>query len=74
VWTSVARDGALAGPDIGGLRECLAAYGGPVIVSGGVSTRRDLEECARAGAAGAIVGRALYEGRLDLREALALSS
>lgn len=71
VRTDVGRDGALLGPDLDGLRACVDAYGGPVIASGGVATIEDLDACAQAGAAGAIVGRALYEGRLDLSEALA---
>jgi phosphoribosylformimino-5-aminoimidazole carboxamide ribotide isomerase len=71
IRTDVGRDGALLGPDVEGLRRCVAAYGGPVIASGGVATVEDLQSCAEAGAAGAIVGRALYEGRLDLSEALA---
>jgi phosphoribosylformimino-5-aminoimidazole carboxamide ribotide isomerase len=71
VRTDVGRDGALLGPDIDGLRACIEAYRGPVIASGGVATVEDLDACAQAGAAGAIVGRALYEGRLDLSDALA---
>jgi len=71
VRTDVGRDGALLGPDIDGLRACVDAYGGPVIASGGVAGVEDLDACAQAGAAGAIVGRALYEGRLDLSDALA---
>lgn len=70
VRTDVGRDGALLGPDIEGLRACIAAYGGPVIASGGIATIADLEACAAAGAHAAIVGRALYEGRLDLSDAL----
>jgi phosphoribosylformimino-5-aminoimidazole carboxamide ribotide isomerase len=70
IRTDVGRDGALLGPDIEGLRECVQTYGGEVIASGGVATIDDLDHCAEAGARGAIVGRALYEGRLDLSEAL----
>ncbi len=70
IRTEVGRDGALLGPDIEGLRSCIEVYGGPVIASGGVATVDDLEACAGAGAYGAIVGRALYEGRLDLSQAL----
>jgi phosphoribosylformimino-5-aminoimidazole carboxamide ribotide isomerase len=70
VRTDVGRDGALLGPDIEGLRATVNTYGGPVIASGGVATLEDLEACAGAGAAGAIVGRALYEGRLDLSAVL----
>ncbi|HXA28150.1 MAG TPA: 1-(5-phosphoribosyl)-5-[(5-phosphoribosylamino)methylideneamino] imidazole-4-carboxamide isomerase [Candidatus Angelobacter sp.] len=70
IRTDVGRDGALLGPDVDGLRSTIAAYQGDVIASGGVATIADLDACAAAGASGAIVGRALYEGRLDLSEAL----
>jgi phosphoribosylformimino-5-aminoimidazole carboxamide ribotide isomerase len=72
IRTDVGRDGALGGPDVDGLEECVAAYGGPVIASGGISSVEDLIAVADAGASGAIVGRALYEGRLDLGAALEL--
>lgn len=74
VVTNVARDGALTGPDLEGLERCIAAYDGPVIASGGVSSLEDLISLADAGATGAIVGRALYEGRFDLPSALRLFS
>jgi len=70
IRTDIARDGVMTGPDEPGLRACIAAFGGPVIASGGIATIADLEICAHVGAAGTIVGRALYEGRLDLNEAL----
>ena len=70
--TDVGRDGALMGPDVDGLEECVAAYPGPVIASGGIRSLEDLIAVADAGASGAIVGRALYEGRLDLAAALDL--
>jgi phosphoribosylformimino-5-aminoimidazole carboxamide ribotide isomerase len=72
VRTDVGRDGALTGPDVDGLEECVAAYGGPVIASGGIRSVEDLIGVADAGASGAIVGRALYEGRLDLSAAFDL--
>jgi phosphoribosylformimino-5-aminoimidazole carboxamide ribotide isomerase len=72
VLTNVARDGALTGPDLEGLEACIAAYAGPVIASGGVASLEDLIAIADAGAAGAIVGRAIYEGRVDLAAALRL--
>lgn len=70
VRTDIGRDGALLGPDVDGLRDCIHVYAGPVIASGGIASAEDLEACAGAGAAGAIVGRALYEGRLDLSAVL----
>ena len=70
IYTDVARDGMLEGPDVeGALR--LQRQGAVVIVSGGVASVTDLIRIARAELAGAIIGRALYEGRIDLGQALA---
>lgn len=69
IYTDVARDGMLTGPDVDGART-LAALGLQVIASGGVATLDDLRRVRAAGLAGAIVGRALYEGRFTLPEAL----
>jgi phosphoribosylformimino-5-aminoimidazole carboxamide ribotide isomerase len=69
VYTDVARDGMLTGPDLDGARR-LQATGAAVIASGGISGLADLVAVRRAGLAGAIVGRALYEGRIQLSEAL----
>ena len=70
VRTDVALDGMLTGPDLAGLEQTVRAFPGPVIASGGISTVDDIVRCAEAGAAGAIVGRALYEGSFDLRAAI----
>jgi phosphoribosylformimino-5-aminoimidazole carboxamide ribotide isomerase len=70
VYTDTTRDGLLAGPDLDGVRTCRELYGGPVIASGGVGSIDDITACAAAGAAGVVVGKALYEGRVDLAEAL----
>jgi len=70
VYTDAARDGALAGADVPGAR-AIAALGFDVIVSGGVASLDDLRRARDARLAGAIVGRALHEGRFTLREALA---
>ncbi len=69
IYTDVARDGMLSGPDVPGART-LAALGLDVIVSGGVASLDDLRSARAAGLAGAIVGRALYEGRFTVPEAL----
>lgn len=76
VVTDISRDGRLEGPDIEGLSALLAATHAPIIASGGVSSVADIEALADirsggAGLAGVIVGRAIYEGRVDLGEALA---
>jgi phosphoribosylformimino-5-aminoimidazole carboxamide ribotide isomerase len=69
IYTDIDRDGMLSGPDIAGA-VALRAAGGKVIVSGGVSGSSDLRQACRAGLDGAIVGRALYEGKLTVSEAL----
>ena len=69
IYTDVGRDGLLGGPDIPGTRRVAQLIG--VIASGGVSRVEHLTALAEAGAEGAIVGTALYEGRLTLSEALA---
>jgi len=68
VYTDVARDGALAGPDIAGAR--ALGKGLDVIISGGIASLDDLRATRAAGLAGAIVGRALHEARFTLAEAL----
>ena len=70
VYADAARDGTLAGPDVQGAR-AIAALGLEVIVSGGVASLDDLRRARDARLAGAIVGRALHDGRFTLREALA---
>src|SRR5579864_7030837 len=70
--TDVERDGMLCGPNLDLARRIAAATGLPALLSGGV---RNLEDLAAAAAhpeiAGAVLGRALYEGRIDLAAALA---
>jgi phosphoribosylformimino-5-aminoimidazole carboxamide ribotide isomerase len=70
VYADVRRDGALAGPDVVGAR-ALAALRLDVIVSGGIASLADLRAARVAGLAGAIVGRALHEGRFTVAEAVA---
>ena len=76
VATSVALDGMLSGPDLAGLQALLAATSFPVVASGGVSSVEDLVALAglEAGGrrlAGAIVGKAIVEGRLSVEEGIA---
>jgi phosphoribosylformimino-5-aminoimidazole carboxamide ribotide isomerase len=69
IYTDVARDGLLGGPDIEGAVR-LQQVGGQVIASGGVASLDDIRAVRRAGLAGVVVGRALYEGTLGLADAL----
>lgn len=70
--TDVSRDGALEGPNLPLARSVAEASGVPALLSGGVATLEDLVRAAASpGIGGAVVGRALYEGRFGLEEALA---
>ncbi|MCI0458782.1 MAG: 1-(5-phosphoribosyl)-5-[(5-phosphoribosylamino)methylideneamino]imidazole-4-carboxamide isomerase, partial [Gemmataceae bacterium] len=71
VYTDISRDGMLTGPNWDALAEMARASTFPVIASGGVTTLDDVRRLAGLGLAGCIIGRALYEGRLDLAAALA---
>lgn len=72
VYTDVARDGMLVGPDLEGAKR-LMNLGADVIASGGVSALDEIRAARVAGLYGAIVGRALYEGRFTLEEALGVT-
>lgn len=72
ILTDVGRDGMLTGPDVEGIMRLRDATALPVIASGGVASLDDVKTVARLapeGVAGVIVGRALYEGKFDVREA-----
>lgn len=72
IYTDVRRDGTERGPDLEATAAVAAGVGLPVIASGGIAGVEDLVSLAAIpGVVGAIVGRALYDGRLDLRAALA---
>jgi phosphoribosylformimino-5-aminoimidazole carboxamide ribotide isomerase len=64
--TAIERDGLLDGPDLDLLARLIALGRGSIIASGGISSTADVLAARRIGCAGAIVGRAIYEGRLDL--------
>ncbi len=70
VVTSIARDGALGGPDVALLERLVAINRGAVIASGGISSIADLEAVRDIGCEAAIVGRAIYEGGVDLAAAI----
>ena len=73
IYTDIDRDGVLAGPNVEATAALAAAIRIPVIASGGVSSLDDLARLkAVAGLEGVISGRALYDGRIDLAQALAL--
>ena len=73
IYTDINRDGAMAGPNIPATEALARAVDVPVIASGGVSSMDDLSALKATGViSGAISGRALYDGAIDLKEALNL--
>lgn len=71
IYTDIARDGMMSGPNFAEI-ERMAACGAGIIASGGVSSLGDIARCQQIpGCSGAILGKALYTGALDLAEALA---
>jgi phosphoribosylformimino-5-aminoimidazole carboxamide ribotide isomerase len=73
VITDIGRDGMLEGPDVEGLTRSAAVADSPVIASGGVATLDDITRLAEIeGLGGVITGKALYEGRFTVGEALAV--
>lgn len=72
IYTDIARDGMLNGPNLPALKGVAAASSFPVIASGGISRVEDLLAVRALGTRieGAIVGKALYDGKLDYRSAL----
>jgi phosphoribosylformimino-5-aminoimidazole carboxamide ribotide isomerase len=71
VYTDINKDGMLEGPNFDALGEVRDAARVPVIASGGVTTADDVKKLAALRLSGCIIGRALYEGRIDLTTALA---
>jgi len=77
VFTDIATDGMLQGPNVAGTRALAEAVRTPVIASGGVTNIADVRaicELAEVGVTGMIIGRALYEGTIALPEAVAAAS
>jgi phosphoribosylformimino-5-aminoimidazole carboxamide ribotide isomerase len=74
IYTDIARDGTLEGPNLDGIATLAQAVQTPVIASGGVGGIADLDHLAALPIAGCVVGRALYEGRFTLRDAIQRAS
>ncbi len=71
IYTDIATDGMMAGPNVAEMAAMRAAVEWPVVASGGVSSKDDVARLAAVPMAGCIIGRALYEGTLTLPEAIA---
>jgi phosphoribosylformimino-5-aminoimidazole carboxamide ribotide isomerase len=71
IYTDISKDGMMSGPNLDRTSQLIQAVSVPVIASGGVTTIEDVKNVKNINAAGAIIGRSLYEGTIDLKEALA---
>lgn len=69
VYTDIGRDGMLGGVNVDATRRLVDATDVPVIASGGVSGIKDVSDCLAIGCGGIIIGKAYYEGRIDLAQA-----
>lgn len=74
IFTDIARDGMLNGPNLAALREIVQAVKVPVIASGGVATLKDIEDLKALGVEGVILGKSLYEGTIYLPDAIKLAA
>ncbi|MGA2514524.1 MAG: 1-(5-phosphoribosyl)-5-[(5-phosphoribosylamino)methylideneamino] imidazole-4-carboxamide isomerase [Candidatus Limnocylindrales bacterium] len=72
IVTAIERDGLLTGPNLGLLERMVALNRGDIIASAGISRLADISAVRSIGCVGAVIGRALYEGRVDLAEAVRL--
>ena len=74
IYTDINRDGTLTEPNFAATAELIDAIGAPVIAAGGVSSINHLKMLEKLGVEGAIAGKALYTGDINLRQALAAIS
>lgn len=72
IYTDIATDGMLSGPNLAAMKEMAEYVSIDVVASGGVTSLEDLRRLSAAGVEGAIVGKALYTGHIDLQEAVTL--
>jgi phosphoribosylformimino-5-aminoimidazole carboxamide ribotide isomerase len=72
VYTDITKDGMMAGPNWDGLKRMIDSVGVHIIASGGITSLEDVQKAKEIGAGGCILGRALYEGTIELKRALTL--
>lgn len=72
IYTDIAKDGMMQGPNVEETKRLVEATGLRIVASGGVATLEDLQAVEEAGVEGAIIGKALYLGAIDLKEAVGL--
>lgn len=70
IYTDISRDGMLGGPNLDAMEKMKGSVGIEIIASGGVSSLEDVRKLRDAGMDGAIIGKALYTGAIDVRQAI----
>jgi len=73
IYTDISKDGTLEGPNLKAMEEMVNAVGLEVIASGGVGSLEDVKRLKETGITGVIIGKALYTGDVDLRQALEIA-
>ena len=73
IYTDITRDGMLSGPNLDRTKSLVDMVDVPIVAAGGVTKVEDVMKLKEIGVSGAIIGRALYEGALDLKDAIAAS-
>ena len=74
IYTDINRDGTLAGPNYNAITELIEAINLPVIAAGGISSLEHLKVLRRIGVEGVIIGKALYTGNINLKQALEVAN
>ena len=72
IYTDIETDGTLEGPNLGSVASVMNEVAAPIISAGGIGSMEDLFALSGTGVEGVIVGQALYQGKVDLREAVTL--
>ena len=70
IYTDISKDGMMIGPNIETTKELIDKTGINIIASGGVTTMTDLEKVDKIGSYGVIIGKAIYQGALNLQEVI----
>lgn len=70
IYTDISKDGMLEGPNLSAIQKFSSSINVPVIASGGITSKGDVEKLKEAGLEGCIVGKALYDGKIKLEELL----
>ena len=73
VYTDITKDGMMAGPNLERTQTLINTIDTPIVAAGGVTEIEDVINLKRIGAAGAIIGRSIYEGKIDLKDAIKAS-